>query len=62
MKKSILLICILSLMLFSCDKIKEAITVPVNTTLKVDVPISVAVTKSLNLNDKSRNCLSILCG
>jgi hypothetical protein len=41
------------LVLFSCSAIKEAITVPVNTSLSVDVPLSVNVTKSAGLSDKA---------
>lgn len=40
-------------MLFSCSAIKDAITVPVNTSLQVDIPISVSVTKSGQLTDKA---------
>ncbi len=53
MKKELMLLVVAVLMLSSCSKIKEAITVPINTTLKVDVPISVSVTKSAGLNDKA---------
>lgn len=40
-------------MLFSCNAIKEAITVPINTTLSVDVPLPVTGTKSGSLNYKA---------
>ncbi|MCE1199385.1 MAG: hypothetical protein LWW85_10490 [Marinilabiliales bacterium] len=40
----------MSVLLFSCSAIKEAITVPVNTTLKVDMPFTVSVTKSASLD------------
>ena len=53
MKHTLLFLSISMLVLASCSKIKEAITVPVTTTLNVDVPISVSAVKSLNLNDKA---------
>lgn len=53
MKKNLLFLSITILLLFSCNSIKEAITVSVPTTLKVDVPLSVSVTKSLDLNNKA---------
>jgi|GEM_PF-1182799 len=53
MKKTHLLFGLLLLTLASCSAIKDAITVPVTTSLQVDVPISVVVTKSANLNDKA---------
>lgn len=53
MRKNLLFLAISALMLFSCSAIKEAITVPVNTTLSVDVPLSVVVTKSGSLTDKA---------
>jgi hypothetical protein len=53
MKKTLLFSAIAMLLLFSCEAIKEAITVPVNTTLTVNVPFSVTVTKSANTSDKA---------
>ncbi len=53
MKKPLLFLSITTLLLFSCNAIKDAITVPITTTLKVDVPLSVSATKSLNLNNKA---------
>lgn len=53
MKLKLLFLSITILLLSSCDSIKEAITVPITTTLKVDVPLNVSVTKSLNLNNKA---------
>ena len=53
MRKFLLFLSITALMLFSCNAIKEAITVPINTTLSVDVPLSVTATKSASLNYKA---------
>lgn len=53
MRRNLLFLAISTMMLFSCSAIKDAITVPVNTTLSLDVPLSVVVTKSATLNDKA---------
>lgn len=53
MRKNLLFLAVSALMLFSCSAIKEAITVPVNTTLSVDVPLTVVVSKSGSLTDKA---------
>jgi len=53
MKKSLLFSGIALLLLFSCEAIKEAITVPVNTNLTVNVPFSVNVTKSAGTDNKA---------
>lgn len=53
MKNKLLFLSIATLVFFSCSSIKEAITVPITTTLSVDVPITVSTTKSVNLNNKA---------
>ena len=53
MKNKLLFLTAAILTLFSCSAIKEAITVPVNTSLSVDVPVSVNVTKSAGLTNKA---------
>ena len=53
MKNNLLLLTISTLILCSCSEIKDAITVPITTTLSVDVPLTVSITKSGSLNDKA---------
>jgi hypothetical protein len=53
MRKHLIVLGIALLMLFSCEAIKESITVPVNTSLTVNVPFTVSVTKNAGLSGKA---------